>query len=313
MILVGGNKVKNKDFLRITDLEASEIKALVKRAIELKSSISPKPLSGSNISLLFEKPSLRTKLSFDIGVHQLGGHPIYMGPDEVGIGNRESISDIAKVLSRYVHCIIARVNLHSTIEEMGTNASVPVINALSDLEHPCQTLADLQTIMEHKGRLEKLKIAYIGDANNVARSLALGIASVGSSFVIASPLEHTLDSNTLEKAIRIASSNNCQISTLTDPLDAIAGADVVYTDVWTSMGQENEKIARLKQFQGYTVTPELMSHANKDAIFMHDMPAHYGEEVVEGMLDKPFSVAFDQAENRLHAQKALLEHIFEQL
>jgi len=311
MILIGGNKVKNKDFLRITDLEAAEIKALVKRAIELKSSLSPKPLAGRNISLLFEKPSLRTKISFDIGVHQLGGHPIYMGPDEVGVGDRESISDIAKVLSRYVHCIIARVNLHSTIEEMATNSSIPVINALSDLEHPCQTLADLQTIMEHKGRLEKLKVAYIGDANNVARSLALGIASVGSSFVIASPLEYTLDPTTLGKAIRIASSNNCQISTFTDPIDAIAGADVVYTDVWTSMGQENEKMARLKQFQGYTVTPELMSHANNDAIFMHDMPAHYGEEVVEGMLDKPFSVAFDQAENRLHAQKALLEHIFE--
>ncbi|MQF65087.1 ornithine carbamoyltransferase [SAR202 cluster bacterium AC-409-J13_OGT_754m] len=303
--------MKSKDFLRITDLEPAEIKTLVKRAIELKSSLRPKPLLGRNIALLFEKPSLRTKLSFDIGVHQLGGHPVYMGPTEVGIGDRELVSDIAKVVSRYVDCIVARVNSHSTIEEMGINASIPVINALSDFEHPCQTLADLQTIMEHKGRLEKLKIAYIGDSNNVARSLALGTALVGSSFAIASPSEYTLDPTTLRTASRIAASNNCQMSTFTDPLEAIAGADVVYTDVWTSMGQEIETMARLKQFQGYTVDSQLMSKANKDAIFMHDMPAHYGEEVVEGMLDEPFSVAFHQAENRLHSQKALLEHIFE--
>ena len=311
MILVGGIKVKNKDFLRITDLEPVEIKALAKRAIELKSSLNPKPLLGRNIALLFEKPSLRTKLSFDIAVHQLGGHPVYMGPTEVGIGDRESVSDVAKVLSRYVDCIIARVNLHSTIEEMGTNASIPVINALSNVEHPCQTLADLQTIMEYKGRLEKLKVAYIGDANNVARSLLLGTVSVGSSFAIASPPEYALDSTTLKMANRIAALNDCQISTFTDPLDAISEADVVYTDVWTSMGQETEKMTRLKQFQGYTLDPELMSKANKDAIFMHAMPAHYGEEVIEGMLDQPFSVAFHQAENRLHSQKALLEHIFE--
>ena len=297
-------------FLSVTDINSPEILAVVDRATAMKKGEASKALAGCTIALLFEKPSLRTRGSFEVGIHQLGGHCFYTGGQEVGLGVREPVSDVAKVLSRYVDGIVARVNSHTALEEFASNASVMVVNALSDWEHPCQTLADLQTMKEVKGRLEGLRVAFVGDGNNVARSLALGVASVGGSFVIASPPGYQLDGASLEEAaVRAAEAGAPPPLMLTEPGEAVVDADVVYTDVWTSMGDEHDRAARLSDFQGYTVTPELLSLARPDAIFMHDMPAHYGEEVPPGMLDHPQSVAFDQAENRLHAQKSLLEYL----
>ena len=301
--------MRGKDLLSIRDLSADEIHRVVSRARELVARPFSPLLEGKTVALLFEKPSLRTKASFDLAVHQLGGHALYLGPDEVGLGKREAVSDVARVMSRYVDCIVARVNTHSSLEELGAYASVPVINALSDLEHPCQVLGDLQTIEGHKRALEGLRMAFVGDGNNVARSLCLAAACVGMSFAIASPSGYGLDEDTLSEARSMAVSMGREVVSMVSPQDAVSGADVVYTDVWASMGQEGEAEARLRAFQGYTVDPSLLKHAHRDAIFMHDMPAHYGEEVPAGMLEHPQSVTYDQAENRLHAQKAILELI----
>ena len=298
-----------RNFLSILDFSPQETEHLVKRSSELKVDQFSNVLTTKNIVLLFEKPSLRTKVSFDIGIQQLGGHSLYMGASEVGFGKREPTSDIAKVLSRYAQAIVARVNSHSSLIELAEHSEIPIINALSDWEHPCQTMADLQTISEAKQTLKDLTVAFIGDGNNVARSLALGIAATGSNFTIASPLNHNLDDFTLEQARTMASKHGKDVLTIRDPEEAVSQADVVYTDVWTSMGQESESRDRSFAFKGYTVSPELMNHAKPGAIFMHDMPAHYGEEVTPGMLDHSSSVAFDQAENRLHAQKAILEFL----
>ena len=304
--------MKSKNFLSITDLSPEEIERVVDRAIDMKVGGASNALAGKSMVLLFEKPSLRTRASFDVGIHQLGGYCLYMGGQEVGLGVREPVSDVVKVLSRYIDCVIARVNAHSSLEELAQHASVTVINALSDWEHPCQTIADLQTMKEAKGRLRGLTVAFVGDGNNVARSLALGVCSVGGSFVIASPEGYQLDAATLDAAGQRAAHMDAPAPrTTTDPQDAVSNADVVYTDVWISMGDETERGARIKAFEGFTVDPELLSLAKEDAIFMHDMPAHYGEEVTAGMLDHPRSVAFDQAENRLHAQKALMEYLLQ--
>lgn len=301
--------MQGKDLLSILDLDPEDIKHIVHRAHQMSSGATSRALDGKTVALLFEKPSLRTKASFHVAVQQLGGYSFYMGPDEVGLGVREAVSDVARVLSRYVDCIVARVFSHASLEELGQHASVPIINALSDVEHPCQILADLQTIHEHKGDLAGLKIVYVGDGNNVARSLCLGAALVGAEFTITSPPAYTLDDRTLAEARRRASAWNTAVETLVDPREAVLGADVVYTDVWTSMGQESEAEMRRREFEGYTVDEDLLSLAKSDVLMMHPMPAHYGEEVAPGMLDHPRSVAFDQAENRLHAQKAALEFI----
>ena len=297
-------------FLSVRDLQPSEICAVVERAAAMKKGAASKAFEGRTVALLFEKPSLRTRGSFEVGIHQMGGHCFYTGGEEVGLGVREPVADVAKVLSRYVDGIVARVNSHAALEELAACASVMVVNALSDWEHPCQTMADLQTMQEAKGDLSGLRVAFIGDGNNVARSLALGVASVGGSFVIASPPGYQLDGASVEEASLCAAETGAPAPLmLTEPGEAVVDADVVYTDVWVSMGDEQDRAARLAAFQGYTVNPELLSLARPDAIFMHDMPAHYGEEVPAGMLDHPQSVAFDQAENRLHAQKALLEYL----
>ena len=303
--------MKNNHLLSITDLNPEELNRLVDRAIELKGPSISTSLAGCSVALLFEKPSLRTKTSFDVGIHQMGGHPIYLGPQEVGLGVREPIADVARVLDRYVDCVVARVNNHSSLVELARYSKVPVINALSNWEHPCQILSDLQTIKEAKGQLKGVKVAYVGDGNNTARSLALGIASVGGNFAIASPKGYELDSQTLDLARSLRSHYGTTVDNSNDVLQAVSGADVVYTDVWISMGEEAERAERLKAFKNYTVDHKLMSHAESDAIFMHDMPAHYGEELAYGMLDHPKSVVFDQAENRLHSQKALLEYLVE--
>ena len=302
--------MKGKHLLSITDLAPEDIEGIVLRAHQLRQQKQAETvLSGKSVVLLFEKPSLRTRPSFEVAIHQLGGHCFYLGPEEVRLGVRETVADVTRVLSRYVDCIVARVFNHDTLLEMASYASVPVINALSDREHPCQTLADLQTIYQCKGTLKGLKIAYIGDGNNVARSLCLGLTSVGCSFAIATPTGYELDKATLDLAGEQAAQWNARLECFTSPQEAVRGADAVYTDVWTSMGQEEEAQKRRRDFRGYTVDPQLLAQANRDALFMHDMPAHYGEEVPPGMLDHPQSVAFEQAENRLHAQKAALEFI----
>lgn len=299
--------MSKRDFLSIADLSPQEVAGIIQRAGKLKSGIQDKPLTGKSIAMLFEKPSLRTKVSFDIAVHQMGGHPIYMGRDEVGLGGRESVSDVARVISRYVDIVVARTYSHRTLEELAAYASVPVVNALSDVEHPCQALGDMLTMNEHMTKLTGLRIAYIGDGNNVAASLALAAASVGASCVIASPPGYELPPEVVRRAKALAVGSAAAIEQVTRPEEAVEGADVVYTDVWVSMGQEAETEKRLKEFQGYQVSPSLMEHAKPGAIFMHPLPAHRGEEVSENMLDYPQSVVFDQAENRLHAQKAILE------
>ena len=298
-----------RDVLSVSDLTPAEMRGVVERAVVMKHEAAGQPLRGMRFALLFEKPSLRTKVSFQIGIEELGGYSTYMGPDEVGLGTREPVSDVARVLSGYVDGIIARVFSHEALRELGEYASVPVINALSDWEHPCQTMADLLTIRERFGPLSGQKLAFIGDGNNVARSLCLGLPPLGVSFAIASPGGYELDGATVNTA-RALAANGADVTTITAPAEAVRDADVVYTDVWTSMGDEAEAAQRQAAFQGYTVDETLLSKAKGDAVFMHDMPAHYGEEVAEGMLEHPQSLAYRQAHNRLHAQKALLEFIF---
>ena len=298
-----------RDVLSVRDLTPAEMRNVVERAVVMKHEAAGQPLRGMRFALLFEKPSLRTKVSFQIGIEELGGYSTYMGPDEVGLGTREPVSDVARVLSGYVDGIIARVFSHDALKELGEYASVPVINALSDWEHPCQTMADLLTIRERFGPLSGQKLAFIGDGNNVARSLCLGLPPLGVSFTIASPDGYELDGETVSAA-RTSAAHGADVTTVTDPAEAVRDADVVYTDVWTSMGDEAETAQREAAFQGYTVDEALLSKAKGGAVFMHDMPAHYGEEVAEGMLEHPQSLAYRQAHNRLHAQKALLEFVF---
>ena len=304
-----------RDFLSITDISADETRRLIDRAIELKATPpgSAQPLAGKRIVLLFEKPSLRTRVSFQIGIAELGGYSLYMSPEEVGLGRREPVSDVARVLSGYVDGVVARVNSHDSLIGLAEYGSVPVINALSDAEHPCQTMADLLTIAETHGKTDGVNVAYIGDGNNVARSLCLGAPAVGMNFSIAAPHGYQLEESVFDKAsargVRADGGPRPTVHPLVRPEDAVVGANVVYTDVWTSMGDEAETEQRLVAFQGYTVDDALMKKAAPGACFMHDMPAHYGEEVAPGMLEHPQSVAYRQAHNRLHAQKAVLEFL----
>jgi ornithine carbamoyltransferase len=256
------------------------------------------------LALVFEKPSLRTRVSFEIAMSQLGGTCVVLGPDEVGLGTREPVEDVAGVLSRYVDILAARVFAHQDVVALAEHATVPVINALSDIEHPCQTLADLLTLKERFGKLEGLTLAYIGDGNNVARSLAFGCAMTGVNFRISSPRGYELDPQPFTMVSK--ATPGWSLHQIDDPMEVAAGADVVYTDVWTSMGQESERNERLRAFAGYQVTLETLGFAARDAIFLHDMPAHRGEEVADGVMEDHRSAVLDQAENRLHTQRALL-------
>ena len=298
--------MKQKHFLSIADLTPDDVMGLVNKGLALKRDSTPPILKGNPVALLFDKPSLRTRVSFDVAIHQLGGHPIYLAREEVGMGVREPIEDVARVLSRYVSAMVVRTFAQSTVETLARYSSVPVINALTDDEHPCQTLADLLPIYEKKGSLKGVNIAYVGDGNNVAASLALAAASVGAKFAIASPPGYQIPTPVLEEAQRRAAQSGGSISLTENPRQAVQGADVVYTDVWTSMGQEAEAERRRIVFQPYRVDADLMSQAGDGAIFMHPLPAHAGEEISEGLLEHPQSVVFDQAENRLHVQKAVL-------
>ena len=302
--------MKGKDFLSISDLTADEVRLMVRNAQRIKRGESPRLLAGKVIALIFEKSSLRTRVSFEVGILQMGGESIYLSKDDVGLGVREPEADVASVLDRWVDGIIARVYSHRSLEILARHASIPVVNALSDLEHPCQAIGDMLTIYEHKETLEGLKVAFVGDGNNIASSLALACASVAADFTLASPKDYRVPEMVWTEAQRRASHSESNIAWVERPDDAVRDADVVYTDVWVSMGQDTERSERLKSFAGYQVNEDLMGRAKPDAIFMHDMPAHRGEEVSDGMLDHPHSVVFDQAENRLHAQKAILAELF---
>ena len=301
--------MQGKDLLSVADLSSEDIQLLISNAIDMKVGGWTSSLSEKVLALMFEKPSLRTRVSFEVAMCQLGGHTIYLSPAEVGLGKRESVPDVARVLSRYVDVIAARTFSHQTLEVLANYSEVPVINALSDLEHPCQALADLLTIYEKKRKLEGLTLAYIGDGNNVAHSLMLAASLTRMNFRIASPDGYSVREDILHLAQGYAASNGTEIFCSAEPRQAVSGADVVYTDVWTSMGQEAEAEQRRRTFAGYQISAALMSLAKEDAILMHPLPAHHGEEVAEGILDSLQSVVFDQAENRMHLQKALLADI----
>lgn len=309
--------MKNKrDFLSITDLTAGEIAEVLDLAVELKKEFKKngkngKILSGKQMVMLFEKASLRTKLSFDLGFDQLGGHPVYFAPAEVGLGKRELVSDIARVISSMGDLIVARVFDHKHIEEIAANSNIPVINALSNIEHPCQVLADLLTILEVKGKLKGLTIAYVGDGNNnVSHSLVLACGLLGINFNCASPQDYWMKPDIVKKAKKLAEASGAKITETDNLVNAVKNADIVYTDTWISMGMEADYDKRVKDFHPYQVDGKLMELAKKDAVFMHDMPAYRGNEVTSDVIDGPRSIIFQQAENRLHAQKALMVWIF---
>jgi ornithine carbamoyltransferase len=297
-----------KHFLRLSDLSSEDINFLLKRSIELKSGVdaSKCPLIGKSIGLLFEKASTRTRVSFEVGIYQLGAKAIYMNPKEIQIGRGETIHDTAKVLSRYLDAVIIRTFSHNTLIEFTSHSSIPVINGLSDLHHPCQALADLMTILEKKGHLKGIRIAYIGDGNNVANSLIEAASLMGINLAIACPKGCEPNADVFNKT---SAYKNSRITMTKDPKEAAHRADVVYTDVWISMGQEKEAARKKKKFKNYQLNTNLLSYAKKDAIVMHCMPAHRGEEITNEVIDGLQSVVFDQAENRLHIQKALLEFL----
>lgn len=298
-----------KHFLSIAELTPDELKNLLDLATHLKTEWrngGNKPvLQGKSLALVFQKPSLRTRVSFEMGMVHLGGYAFYLSPNEVKMGGRESVADVSRVLSGYVDVVMARVFEHEHILDLAKYGSVPIINGLSDYNHPAQALADFFTVLEHKGNPEGLKMAYVGDANNVARSLLFTAMKLGTHFTIATPPGYGLDEETITLA-KTFSTAGAQIELYEDPAQAVADADVIYTDVWTSMGQEAEKEARLQVFPPYQINQQLVSKAKPDCIVMHCLPAHRGEEITDEVADGPNSVLFPQAENRMHAQKAVL-------
>jgi ornithine carbamoyltransferase len=300
-----------KDFLSINDCSCEQLKELLSLSGELKklykSGGCDLCLSGKSLAMLFEKPSLRTRMSFQAAMTELGGAAIYVKPGDIGgIGKREPVKDLARVLSRYVDGIMARTFEHSTVTELAKFATVPVINALTDRLHPCQAMADVLTINEHCGRLEGVKIAFIGDGNNVARSLSFACAKLGMKMVVAAPAGYELDSESIEEANRISADS---VRQTTNPAEAVSEADVIYTDTWVSMGQEEEKQKRIKAFAGFEVDSKLVQAAPRGAKIMHCLPAYRGFEISDEVAESANSIIFDQAENRLHFQRALLKKL----
>ncbi|MFO7169960.1 MAG: ornithine carbamoyltransferase [Chloroflexota bacterium] len=300
-----------RHFLSAADLSREETEALLERAQRLKAewragAHGGLPLQGKTLALVFEKPSLRTRVAFEAGMTQLGGHASYLSANDIDMGGRESVPDVARNLSRWVQVIAARVFKHATVEDLARYASVPVINALSDREHPCQALADMLTLRERFGRLQGLRLAYVGDGNNVSHSLLLMGATLGVNVSVACPPDYRPDPEILQLAEERAAESDATITVTASPQEAVAGADAVYTDVWASMGQEHEAARRRPVFQPYQVNAALMEHAREHALAMHCLPAHRGEEIAADVIDGPRSVVFDQAENRLHVQKALI-------
>ena len=296
-------------FLSLKDWSREDIELLFEESAAIKANPEhyATALSGRSLGMIFQKPSTRTRVSFEVGMYQLGGQALFLGSNDIQLHRGETIADTARVLSRYVHGIMARVYAHQDILDLARHGSVPVINGLSDLLHPCQALADYFTLRERRGDLGGLKMAYVGDGNNVAHELMFGAVKLGMQFAIGCPRGYQPNPLILKSALREAQKLGSPLPEVTsDPLEAVTGADAVYTDVWTSMGQEAESRERLAAFQGFQVTPEMMAAAGPDAVFMHCLPAHRGEEVAADVIDGPQSVVFDEAENRLHVQKAVL-------
>jgi ornithine carbamoyltransferase len=305
--------MKKRDLLSFAGLGRRDFDAILKMACDLKRrqkrGVPHRLLAGRGLALLFEKPSLRTRATFEVGMSQLGGHVLFLGPAEVGLGTRETPADCARSLARWVDLLAVRTFAQKTIEEMAANSTAPVINALTDLYHPCQVLADCQTLIEHKRALEGLKIAFIGDGNNMVHSWIEAAALVPFSFTLACPKGYEPDSAILKNA-RDA---GAKVSVTNAVGEAVENADAIYTDVWTSMGQEEESERRRRHFRDYQVNDRVVKMARRDAIVMHCLPAHRGEEITRDVLESPQCVAFDQAENRLHAQKAVMVWLMQAL
>jgi ornithine carbamoyltransferase len=292
-----------KDYAREDIEEIFELAAQVKADPHAYGGV----LQGKSLAMIFQKPSTRTRVSFEVGMFELGGHALYLGADQIQLQRGETVADTAQVLSRYVDGIMARVFSHQDVLDLAKHGSVPVINGLSNLLHPCQALADYFTLRERRGSLEGLKIAYVGDGNNVCHELLFGAVKLGMAMSAGCPEGYQPNQLIVKSAVREAQKLGAPVPEVTDdPMAAVAGADVVYTDVWTSMGQEEEAEARVQAFQGFMVTPEMMAAASPEAVFMHCLPAHRGEEVAAEVIDGPQSVVFDEAENRLHVQKAVM-------
>jgi ornithine carbamoyltransferase len=301
-----------RDLLSIADLSAAELDQVLDRAAQLKAEFQAgrrhpeRPLVGRTLAMLFEKPSLRTRVSFEAGMSQLGGHAIHLAPGDVGLGVRESVADVARNLERWVDEIIIRTFAHDIVLELAAEAAIPVVNALTDLEHPCQALADLLTLREHFGRLAGLRVAFVGDGNNVFHSLALAGAIAGFEVRLAHPEGYGPNPSIVTRAEELAEAGGGRLILGHDPRAMVAGAEVIYTDAWTSMGQEAEVAERRLAFRGYTVDRALLDAAGPGAVVMHCLPAHRGEEITSDVLDGPRSLVLEQAENRLHVQKAWL-------
>lgn len=302
--------MKGKDLISIHDLTLEEVNEIfeVSKSLKQKQLIGEthRVLEGKTLGMIFTKPSTRTRISFETGIYQLGGIGMYFGPNDLQLGKSESISDTAKVLSRYLSGIMIRTFAHQDVIDLAAGASIPVINGLTDLLHPCQVLADLFTILEKKGNLQGLKLAYIGDGNNMAHSLLNGCSKVGMHISIASPSGYKPNAEIVSNAKKNANYMGSKVEILDDPVKAVSNADIVYTDVWASMGQEAEAVERKKKFIKYQINPKLVKNAKDDYLFMHCLPAHRGDEVVNEVADSPNSVIFDEAENRLHVQKAIM-------
>ncbi|MFH0901567.1 MAG: ornithine carbamoyltransferase [Pseudomonadota bacterium] len=300
--------MKAKHLVALYDLSPSDISEVLDTAARIKA--APKEyatkLLGQTLAMIFLKESTRTRVSFEVGTYELGGHALFLSSRDIQLRRGETIADTARVLSRYVNGIMIRTFAHQDVLDLAKFGSVPVINGLDDLVHPCQALADYFTIREHKGKLAGLKLAYVGDGNNVAHSLLMGGVKLGVNVAIATPKGYEPDKRMIEMAGPPAAETGAKIVLTNDPVEAVRGADVVYTDVWVSMGQDEERSQRLKVFEPYQINGALFGHAKNDAIFMHCLPAHRGEEVTDEIADHPRSVIFDQAENRLHAQKAAM-------
>jgi ornithine carbamoyltransferase len=300
-----------RDFITIRSYTPAETRKLIDDAIDIKAHPGKyaEALKGKALGMIFEKPSLRTRVTFDVGIHQLGGFGIYLSPVEISLGKRESVADVAHNLERMVQGIMARTFSHKVVEELAACARIPVINGLTDYNHPCQAIADYMTLLEVRGEFSGAKLAYVGDGNNVAVSLIHTAARLGVHLAVATPAGYEPNPEAVEWARVQGAQTGCRIDLTHDPVEAVKGADAIYTDVWTSMGQESEAAKRLALFRPYQVNEALFAKARPDAVFLHCLPAHRGEEVTDEVVDSPRSVVFQQAENRLHSQKAIMLHL----
>ncbi|NPA53894.1 MAG: ornithine carbamoyltransferase [Aquificae bacterium] len=302
--------ILKRDFLNISDLTKKEIEEIIEYALKLKKDkFLDRSLENKSIGLVFMKPSTRTRISFEVGVYQMGGQPIYIQGSSTQMSRGEDIKDTARVLSRYLDGLVIRTYAHKEVEELAAYSDFPVINALTDYAHPCQVLADFQTIYEIFGKLEGLKLAYIGDGNNMANTLLIGCALMGMDVSIASPEGYEPNGKAVVEALKYAKETGAKVEILNNPEEAVKGAHVLYTDVWVSMGQEGEK-EKVNVFEGFTIDENLVKKAEKNAVVMHCLPAHKGEEITEEVFEKFADVIFEQAENRLHAQKSLMSFLF---